>query len=59
MATLVCFGFGYSAQAWLAAHGVLHLLGLDDRCESDRTRMIDLQDRILHDALAEEDTQTP
>jgi probable rRNA maturation factor len=44
--------------AWLAAHGVLHLIGFDDGCEPDRIRMIDLQDEILYHALAEEDTHT-
>jgi probable rRNA maturation factor len=37
--------------AWLAAHGVLHLLGYDDAGERERARMLALQDRALADVL--------
>ncbi|MBM3474506.1 MAG: rRNA maturation RNase YbeY [Armatimonadetes bacterium] len=33
--------------AWLAAHGVLHLLGYDDVTAADRAAMIERQDRAL------------
>jgi probable rRNA maturation factor len=33
--------------AWLAAHGVLHLLGYDDATDSERAGMIARQDRAL------------
>jgi probable rRNA maturation factor len=33
--------------AWLAAHGVLHLLGYDDATAADRGAMIERQDRAL------------
>ncbi len=39
--------------AWLAAHGVLHLLGYDDADDAARQAMIALQDRALEEALAE------
>jgi len=37
--------------AWLAAHGVLHLLGYDDAGEGERAEMLALQDKVLTDAL--------
>ena len=33
--------------AWLAAHGVLHLLGYDDATAADRAAMVERQDRAL------------
>jgi probable rRNA maturation factor len=39
--------------AWLAAHGVLHLLGHDDETDADREAMIALQDRALQEAPGE------
>jgi probable rRNA maturation factor len=37
--------------AWLAAHGVLHLLGMDDATRSGRGKMIASQDQALQQAL--------
>ncbi len=37
--------------AWLAAHGVLHLLGYDDARERERAEMLSLQDKVLTDVL--------
>ena len=38
--------------AWLAAHGILHLLGSDDADEKQRQAMIAQQDEALAEALA-------
>lgn len=37
--------------AWLAAHGVLHLLGYDDADDRGRAEMLSLQDKVLADAI--------
>jgi len=38
--------------AWLAAHGVLHLLGYDDEDADARQAMMALQDQALEESLA-------
>jgi len=38
--------------AWLAAHGVLHLLGHDDVTDEERAEMVRLQDAALEEALS-------
>jgi probable rRNA maturation factor len=45
--------------AWLAAHGVLHLLGWDDRDPRERAEMLSLQDKALSDVLAEGGADVP
>jgi probable rRNA maturation factor len=37
--------------AWLAAHGVLHLLGYDDASPRERAEMLSLQDEALYEIL--------
>ena len=44
--------------AWLAAHGVLHLLGHDDVADDQRAEMVRIQDGILRKLLDEESVQT-
>ena len=38
--------------AWLAAHGVLHLLGYDDGADADRAAMVARQDEALGHCLS-------
>jgi len=44
--------------AWLAAHGVLHLLGYDDADEAQRRAMIARQDEALNEGLARSEART-
>jgi len=45
--------------AWLAAHGMLHLLGYDDATAADRAVMIERQDRALAVCLRTRGRQDP
>jgi probable rRNA maturation factor len=45
--------------AWLAAHGMLHLLGYDDATAADRAAMIERQDRALAACLGMRGRQDP
>jgi len=45
--------------AWLAAHGVLHLLGHDDDDDTERAAMVERQDRALAACLPAEGRAHP
>jgi rRNA maturation RNase YbeY len=45
--------------AWLAAHGVLHLLGFDDVDDAERALMIERQDRALAACVPARGRQSP